>query len=249
MLQASGVGLTHGGRAFVSEVNFIVRAGETLGIIGVSGNGQSSLIELACGLQAPTAGSLKLFGKPVRTASPRSFVEAGVGRVPEDRHAQGAVAEMALWENAVLERLHESRFARCGFVRRAAARAFARDVIARFDVRGGTPASAARLLSGGNLQKMILGRNLLTNPRLLVAAQPTRGLDEGAVAAVHAQILTARDAGCGILLVSEDLDEMLGLADQVQAMVKGRLSAPVPAQGLDARRLGRMMAGVWDEAA
>lgn len=249
LLQASGVGLAQGGRAVVSEMDFVVRAGETLGVIGVSGNGQSGLIELACGLQVPTAGSLKLFGEPVRTASPRAFVEAGVGRVPEDRHAQGAVAEMAVWENAVLERLHECRFARRGFVRRAAARAFARDVIARFDVRGGTPASVTRLLSGGNMQRMILGRNLLANPRLLVAAQPTRGLDEGAVAAVHAQILAARDAGCGILLVSEDLDEVLGLADRVQAMVKGRLSAPVPVQELDARRLGRMMAGAWDKAA
>ena len=107
----------------------------------------------------------------------------------------------------------------------------------------------ARSLSGGNMQKMILGRNLLAHPRLLIAAQPTRGLDEGAVAAVHAQILAARDAGTGILLVSEDLDEILGLADRVQAMVKGRLSAPVPVEDLDARRLGRMMAGVWSEAA
>ena len=249
LLQASAVGLTRGGRALVSGADFTVRAGETLGIIGVSGNGQSSLVDLACGTQAPTAGDLSLFGQPVRGAAPRAFVRAGVGRVPEDRHAQGAVAEMAVWENAVLERLHEGRFARNGFVRRASARAFARDVIVRFDVRGAVPNTPTRLLSGGNMQKMILGRNLLTSPQLLIAAQPTRGLDEGAIAAVHAQILAARAAGMGILLVSEDLDEVLGLSDRVQAMVKGRLSAPVPVEDLDARRLGRMMAGVWDEAA
>ena len=150
LLQASGVGLARGSRRLVSDADFTVRAGETLGIIGVSGNGQSSLVDLACGLQAPSTGTLALFGEPVRTASARAFVKAGVGRVPEDRHAEGAVGEMALWENAVLERLHEDRFARGGFVRRRAARAFAGDVIARFDVRGGAPDTPTRLLSGGN---------------------------------------------------------------------------------------------------
>jgi simple sugar transport system ATP-binding protein len=249
LLEASKVGLGRGGRNLVIGADFQVRAGETLGIIGVSGNGQSGLVDLACGLQSPTAGELRLFGQPVRMAEPRAFVRAGVGRVPEDRHAQGAVAEMLVWENAVLDRLYEPRFARAGFVRRAAARAFAGEVIAGFDVRGAAPETPTRLLSGGNLQKLILGRNLLNAPKLLIAAQPTRGLDEGAVAAVHAQILAARNAGMGVLLVSEDLDEILRLADRVQAMVKGRLSAPVPVEALDARRLGRMMAGAWDEAA
>jgi ABC-type uncharacterized transport system ATPase subunit len=249
LLQASQVSLTRGGRTLVAGAEMEVRAGETLGVIGVSGNGQSSLVDLACGMQSATAGELRLFGEPIPAATPRAFVRAGVGRVPEDRHTQGAVAEMMVWENAVLDRLYERRFTRRGFVRRAAARGFASAVIARFDVRGAAPETPTRLLSGGNLQKLILGRNLLTAPKLLIAAQPTRGLDEGAVAAVHAQILAARDAGMGILLVSEDLDEVLRLADRVQAMFKGRLSPPVPVEALDARRLGRMMAGAWDEAA
>ena len=247
LLQAVGVGLKRNGRSLITEADFVVRAGETLGIIGVSGNGQSGLVDLACGVATATTGTFLLFGSEVRAASPRAFVAAGVGRIPEDRHAEGVVGEMALWENAVLERLHEERFARGPFVRRSAARAFARDVVARFDVRGGTLNSATRLLSGGNMQKMILGRNLLDHPQLLVAAKPTRGLDEGAVAAVHAQILAARAAGAGVLLVSEDLDEVLALADRVQAMVKGRMSPPVPVEELDASRLGRMMAGVWEE--
>ncbi len=249
VLQARGVGLIRGGRALVADADFEIRAGETLGIIGVAGNGQSSLVDLACGMQATTTGQLALFGARVETVSPRAFVRAGIGRVPEDRHAQGMVGEMALWENAVLERLHEPRFSRAGFVRRKAAKAFTEDVIARFDVRGGNPTTRTRLLSGGNMQKMILGRNLLTSPKILIAAQPTRGLDEGAVAAVHEQILRARANGMAILLVSEDLDEVLGLADRVQAMVKGRLSPSVATEHLDARRLGRMMAGVWDDAA
>ena len=249
LLAAHDLCFVRGGRTLVDGASFEVRAGETLGVIGVSGNGQSSLVELVCGCAAPGSGEISWFGEAVRTASPRALVSGGVGRVPEDRHAQGAVGELSLWENAVLERLGDPRFRRAGFVRRVAARSFAAAVIERFDVRGGGPDTATRLLSGGNMQKMILGRNLATNPKILIAAQPTRGLDEGAVAAVHAEILAARAEGMGVLLVSEDLDEVLGLADRVQAMAKGRLSPPVPVERLDARRLGRMMAGVWDEAA
>ncbi len=190
-----------------------------------------------------------LYGKPVADPNPRGFVAAGVGRVPEDRNGDGVVGEMALWENAVLERLREPRFSRAGFVDRAAGRQFARSVIERFDVRGGGPDSPIRLLSGGNVQKLILGRNLAEAPKLLVAAQPTRGLDEGAVASVHGEILAARAAGTAVLLISEDLDEVLALADRVQAIVKGRLSPPIPVAAADPRRLGLMMAGIWEEAA
>ncbi|MFC3690705.1 ABC transporter ATP-binding protein [Chenggangzhangella methanolivorans] len=249
MLAGRDLGFAKGGRTLVEAASFELRAGEVLGIIGVSGNGQSSLVEMVCGCEAPASGEIAYFGETQATASPRGLVASGVGRVPEDRHAQGAVGELTLWENAVLERLKEPRFRRLGFVRRAEARGFATDVITRFDVRGGGPETPTRLLSGGNMQKMILGRNLASDPRILIAAQPTRGLDEGAVAGVHAEILKARASGMGVLLVSEDLDEVLGLADRVQAMVKGRLSPPVPVEQLDARRLGRMMAGVWDEAA
>ena len=245
VLEASG--LDAGGR--LKGLDFAVRAGETLGIIGVSGNGQATLVRLACGLETPSAGQLMLYGKPVSDPSPRGFVAAGVGRVPEDRNGDGVVGEMALWENAVLERLREPRFSRAGFVDRAAGRQFARSVIERFDVRGGGPDSPIRLLSGGNVQKLILGRNLAEAPKLLVAAQPTRGLDEGAVASVHGEILAARAAGTAVLLISEDLDEVLALADRVQAIVKGRLSPPIPVAAADPRRLGLMMAGIWEEAA
>ncbi len=233
----------------LKRIDFEVRTGETLGIIGVSGNGQHSLVRLVCGLERPTAGRLELYGAPVARPSPRGFVADGVGRIPEDRHADGVVGEMAVWENAILERVREPRFSAAGFVRRAAGRSFARAVIERFDVRGATPDSPIRLLSGGNMQKLILGRNLAETPRILIAAQPTRGLDEGAVAAVHGEILAARRAGAAVLLVSEDLDEVLALADRVQAIVKGRLSPPIPIAAADPRRLGLMMAGIWEDAA
>ena len=249
VVEARGLALDVGGVRRLSDVGFSVRAGETLGIIGVSGNGQAALAHLLSGLARPAAGSLRILGQECAGLSARRLVAMGLARIPEDRVAEGAVGDLSLWENAVLERLREPRFSAFGFVRRGAARAFARALIARFDVRGGGPDSRTRLLSGGNMQKLIFGRNLADRPRVLIAAQPTRGLDEGAVAAVHGEILAARRAGAGVILISEDLDEVLALADRVQALHKGRLSPPVPAAGLDARRLGLLMAGTWEAAA
>jgi len=146
----------------------------------------------------------------------------------------------------VLERLGTPAFSTRGFVRRAAARAHAADLIARFDVRGAGPDTRIRLLSGGNMQKLILGRCLAARPKFILANQPTRGLDEGAIAAVHEELLAARAEGAAILLISEELEEAVALSDRIQAIVKGRLSAPVAAEEADARRLGLMMAGVWE---
>jgi simple sugar transport system ATP-binding protein len=233
----------------LTALNFELRAGETLGIIGVAGNGQASLGELVGGLLPPTSGLFDVFGVPAAAMNPREFVSRGVGRIPEDRQVNGAVGEMSVWENAVLERVRLPRFSAAAFVKRAAGRAFAQNIIARFDIRGGVPDTPIRLLSGGNMQKLILGRNLEIAPRILIAAQPTRGLDEGAVAAIHNEILAARRAGTAVMLISEDLDEIIALADRVQAIVKGRLSLPVAAEQVDARRLGLMMAGVWTDAA
>lgn len=229
----------------LSGISFAVRAGETLGIIGVSGNGQTALGHLVSGLVQHSSGQLRLFDQEVRQASVRAMIEAGIGRVPEDRNAEGAIGDMTIWENAILERIWQ--FSRQGLVDRRAARQFATQIIEGFDVRGGAPDIRTRLLSGGNMQKLILGRNLQQRPHILIAAQPTRGLDEGAIAAVHTRILDARKAGTGVLLISEDLDEVISLADRIQAIVKGRLSPPVPAESADARMLGLMMAGDWPQ--
>jgi simple sugar transport system ATP-binding protein len=226
-------------------VDFRLCAGEVLGIIGVSGNGQGVLAQLLSGTVSRTYGDLRLFGEPVDRLSVADVVAAGIGRIPEDRNKEGAIGEMAIWENAILERL--SGFSRRGLVDRKAGMAFARQIIDQFDVRGGTAASRIRLLSGGNMQKLILGRNLINRPRILLAAQPARGLDEGAVAAVHERILDARRAGTAVLLISEDLDEVIALADRIQAIVGGRLSPPVRAEEAAARKLGLMMAGEWSQ--
>jgi simple sugar transport system ATP-binding protein len=246
VLKAANVRVAEGGETRLDNVSFQVRAGEILGIIGVSGNGQSTLGALLSGRAAPTRGTLTLEGADIGAMTPRDLVRARVGRIPEDRHAEGVIGEMPVWENAVLERIREPEFSARGFVRRGAARAFAASLIERFDVRGATPETRTRLLSGGNMQKLILGRSLAITPRLILANQPTRGLDEGAIAAVHRELLAAREAGAAIVLISEDLDEVLGLADRIRAIVKGRLSDPVPAEEADARKIGLMMAGAWE---
>ncbi len=243
VLEAAAVTVRQHGVDTLKAVDFRLRAGEVLGIVGVSGNGQGVLARLLSGTVSRTAGDLLLFGKPVDRLTVADVVAAGIGRIPEDRNAEGAIGEMAIWENAILERLGD--YARYGLVDRAGGMRFAGNIIAQFDVRGGAPGTRTRLLSGGNMQKLILGRNLINRPRILLAAQPARGLDEGAVAAVHERILQARKAGTAVLLISEDLDEVMALADRIQAIVGGRLSPPIRNEDADRQRLGLMMAGEW----
>jgi simple sugar transport system ATP-binding protein len=245
VLEAAALTVRDKGVDTLKAVDFRLHAGEVLGIIGVSGNGQGVLAQLLSGTKQRTSGDLLLFGQPIDRLDVADAVFAGIGRIPEDRNKEGAIGEMAVWENAVLERL--PAFSRHGLVDRKAGMAYAQQIIDQFDVRGGTPTSRIRLLSGGNMQKLILGRNLINRPRILIAAQPARGLDEGAVAAVHERILEARRAGTAVLLISEDLDEVMALADRIQAIVGGRLSPAIAAEEASARRLGLMMAGEWSQ--
>ncbi|MCV3270695.1 ABC transporter ATP-binding protein [Roseobacter sinensis] len=249
VLVAERVSVGPQGARALDELSFTVQAGEILGIVGVSGNGQAALGALLSGLMQPSAGRLTLAGENVAALGPRGMIRAGAARIPEDRHVEGVVGELGLWENAVLERLRTPTFSRMGFVRRAACKAHAAEIVARFDIRGATPETRTRLLSGGNMQKLILGRVLSSNPRFVLANQPTRGLDEGAIAAVHAELLAARTAGAAILLISEELEEAVALSDRIQAIVKGRLSEPIGADEADPQRLGLMMAGVWEAQA
>ncbi|MBO6675327.1 MAG: ABC transporter ATP-binding protein [Rhizobiales bacterium] len=253
VISARNVSFGPPGERTLDAINFEVRAGEILGIVGVSGNGQSALGALLSGLTAPSDGEVLYAGdsdapRNMATLTPRQLVEAGIGRIPEDRHAEGMVGEFAVWENMVLEQIKTDRFARRGFVRRGAGQAHATDLIERFDVRGAGPQTRTRLLSGGNMQKLILARVLAAGPRFIIANQPTRGLDEGAIAAVHEHLLNARKEGAAILLISEELEEATALSDRIQAILKGRLSAPITAEEASAERLGLMMAGMWGEA-
>jgi simple sugar transport system ATP-binding protein len=230
----------------LDRVNLDLRPGEVLAIAGVAGNGQAALAEVLCGQRPLDAGQVRLQGAPL-PRGPRAVVRAGVARIPEDRHAVGVVGDLALWENAVLEQYAEPAFARAGFVRRAAARARAQDLVTRFDVRGTESAgldTVTRQLSGGNMQKLILGRALGgRTPPLVVANQPTWGLDVRAVAYVHQQLLDACAAGAAVLLISEDLDEILALADRIAVMHHGRLTEAEPTERWTLARIGLAMAG------
>ena len=229
-------------------VDLTVRGGEVLAVAGVSGNGQATLAEVLCGERALDGGSLHIAGRvlPART---RAFVNAGVARVPEDRHAVGVVGDLTLWENAMLERYHLPAFSRRGLARRRAAVAHADGLISRFDVRGTEDSgvhTTTRRLSGGNMQKLILGRVLghgAGAPPLIVANQPTWGLDIGAVAYVHQQLLDAAAAGSAVLLISEDLDEVFALADRIAVMHHGRLSEARATPDWTLADIGLAMAG------
>ncbi len=241
----------------LDAVHLALYPGEVVAIAGVAGNGQHALADLLHGLVGADAGTVTVAGQAL-PATPRAWVDAGVARIPEDRHAVGVVGDLPLWENAVLERSSSPAFARWGLVKRAAALAHAQGLVSRFDVRGTEAAGLAtttRSLSGGNMQKLILGRALAGDPDhaaapvLIVANQPTWGLDIGAVAYVHRQLLDACAAGAALLLISEDLDEIFALADRIAVLHHGRLTAARPAADWTLPAIGLAMAGSADAAA
>jgi len=237
-----------GGRTPLTDASLALRGGEILGLAGVSGNGQAALAGLLAGTEKPMAGALSVDGRLVEEWSPAQALAAGVARIPEDRHAVGTVGDMSVTENVILERFR-SRFSRRGFLDWAAARRFAEKVIRDYDVRCPGPEAPVRLLSGGNMQKLILGRALDGAPKVILAHQPTRGLDVGAIAYVQGRLLEARARGAAILLISEDLDEILQLSDRIVVISRGRLSAPSARGERSVRELGELMAGHGLEAA
>ncbi len=231
------------GRRALSGVSFELRAGEILAVAGVDGNGQAELAEVLTGLRPVDGGSLEISGRPLAGASPSAFRAAGVAHVPADRQRRGLCLSMSVEENLALG-LHASPpFARRGLIDRAGRRSVAERLCAEYDVRPADPSLAARSLSGGNQQKVILARELASGAKMLVAVQPTRGLDVGAIAAVHERLRRARDEGCAVLLVSLDLDEVLALADRILVLFGGRVMGVLPGEGADERLLGRMMLG------
>jgi len=227
----------------LEAIGLTVREHEIVGIAGVSGNGQGDLFDLISGLATPSQGTLRLYGQNVRQPSPAAMIEAKVARIPEDRHTTGLITDMAIWENLILENHGRKPFSQAGFLSRKTATQYATDIITTYDVRCPSPQATVRLLSGGNMQKLILGRVLSDNPRFIIANQPTRGLDLGAVTYVHQQLLNARGNGAGILLISEDLEELLTLSDRVHVLYKGHLSEAIATEHASIREIGLMMAG------
>ncbi len=231
------------GRPALDRCSLTVRQHEIVGIAGVSGNGQVTLADLVSGLIPPQTGTVTRFGVPITRFEPAEMVRTGVGRIPEDRHATGLVGDMTVRDNLVLETYREPAYSRFGWLRGNTLTAHARRLIRAFDVRGATPHTVVRRLSGGNMQKLILARALESQPNLILANQPTRGLDIGATAYVHEQLLTARTRGAGIILISEDLEELLALSDLVHVMFRGHLSTAMPVERVTPHQLGAMMSG------
>lgn len=227
----------------LKAVSLDLAAGQITGLAGVSGNGQAALAGLIAGLGLPASGQIHLRDALVTDWSPRIALAKGVARIPEDRHHQGSIADFDLTENAVLEAYATPRFSRRGWMNWTAARDFAQEIIAAYDVRCPGPGLPIRLLSGGNMQKLILGRAMAAGPEIILANQPVRGLDVGAIAYVQSQLIAARDRGAAVLLISEDLDEIMGLSDVIHVMSEGRLSPGFARGSMTAPDLGLWMAG------
>ena len=227
----------------VRDVSFSVRAGEILGVAGVEGNGQRELVQALTGLRPSTASSLMVNGENAKGASPHAIHALGVGHVPEDREKDGLVGPYSIADNLVLDRFAEPEFARGGIRRMDAVDALANTLVRDFDIRTPSIATSAEALSGGNKQKIVIARELAAQPKLLIASQPTRGVDVGSIEFIHGQIIAARDSGTAVLLVSAELDEILGLSDRIAVMYDGRIVAIVDAANVDRNEIGRLMAG------
>jgi ABC-type uncharacterized transport system ATPase subunit len=231
------------GMQALSNVSLVVNEGEILGIAGVGGNGQKELAEALCGIRLPTRGSILVRGQEMSGASPSEITDAGVGRIPEDRHA-GVIGELTVAENMVME--HLGRFTSHSILSKKLIRNYAEDLINKFQIKA-RPADKTRTLSGGNLQKLLLARVLANQPDLIIAPQPTRGLDVGATEYVHNQLLNQRSRGAAVLLISEDLDEIMALSDRIAVIYEGEIAGVLSAQDADIERLGLMMSGVLKE--
>ena len=240
------VGLTASndiGLPAVRGVNLQVRAGEIVGIAGVEGNGQRELVEALTGLRPSQAERFTISGEDARGQTPHEIHAMGVGHVPEDREKDGLVGPYSVADNLVLNRFDEPEFASRGVRNRGAVSTLARDLVEQFDVRTPSIDTTVESLSGGNKQKVVIARELAAEPQLLIASQPTRGVDVGSIEFIHSQIVAARDRGAAVLLVSAELDEVIGLADRIQVMYGGHLVAELPGGDVDRDRIGRLMAG------
>ncbi len=232
----------------LSDINFEVRAGEIVGVAGVSGNGQQELLRALSGedTRAPAA-SILLFGRDIAAHPPRKRRDEGLHFVPEERLGRGAVPTLSLAQNTLLTRTET--VSRSGWVSHNEVRRLAEHIINRFNVKAGGSAAAAKSLSGGNLQKFIVGREIDADPKLLIVSQPTWGVDVGAAALIRGELLKLRDAGCALLIVSEELDELFEISDRLIVIAQGRLSPSIATANATVERIGEWMSGLFMKGA
>lgn len=227
----------------VNGLDLQVRAGEIVGIAGIDGNGQSELIEAITGLRKSESGSVKVNGKELLNLAPRKISESGVGHIPQDRHKHGLVLNYPIGENMVLQTYYKRPFSKRGILNFTEIYNKARKLITEFDVRTPSEYTLARALSGGNQQKAIIGREVDRDPDLLIAAQPTRGLDVGAIEFIHKRLIEQRDHGKAVLLVSFELDEIMNVSDRIAVIYEGKIVAVVEPKETTEQELGLLMAG------
>ncbi|WP_417204355.1 ABC transporter ATP-binding protein [Acetoanaerobium sticklandii] len=220
-----------------------VRRGEILGIAGVDGNGQSELVEVITGLKKAESGSVMINGKEIVNTNPRNIMDSGISNIPEDRQKHGLVLDFTVSENMILQNYKKERFSKNGKLLDSNIKQFADELINKFDVRPQNNALKARALSGGNQQKVIIAREVTNDPDLLIATQPTRGLDVGAIEFVHKSLIEQRDKGKGVLLVSFELDEIMSVSDRIAVIYEGKIVGIVDAKDANENQLGLMMAG------
>lgn len=232
----------------VRGVHLEVRSGEIVGIAGVSGNGQRELAEAIAGLRPPRAGSIRLDGVPLGGRGPAQVREAGLGHVPEERMRDGVISDFAVFENLMLVDSRSAPYTRWGFLRNRLIRRHCAELVAAFNIKTPGLETPARNLSGGNIQKLILARELSGRPKALLVAQPTRGVDVGAAEYIHRRLIEQREAGTAILIISEDLDEVLSLSDRILVMYEGTIIGEVDPRTATRETMGLMMAGVRADA-
>jgi ABC-type uncharacterized transport system ATPase subunit len=248
-LVAEGISLRDArGVLVLDRIDITLHTGEIVGIAGVSGNGQSELLDVLAGIRAPTAGRLTIGGREItaaKPADPAEMRELGLAHVPEDRLRYALVGAFEANESAVLGYHKDAPFSGPVLLDHGAISSHCADLMERFDVRPRRPALPSASFSGGNQQKLVLAREIAPAPRILLVGQPTRGVDIGAIAFIHRQLVAARDAGCAVLVVSVELDEVMSLADRILVMCGGRIVGEVPGPAADERTLGLMMANAW----
>ena len=250
-LVAEGISLRDAREVLVlDQINITLHAGEIVGIAGVSGNGQSELLDVLAGIRAPTTGRLAIGGREITAANPADpaeMRELGLAHVPEDRLRYALVGAFAANETSVLGYHRDAPFSGAILLDHGAISRHCSDLMERFDVRPRRPALRSANFSGGNQQKLVLAREISPAPRILLVGQPTRGVDIGAIGFIHRQLVAVRDSGCAVLVVSVELDEVMSLADRILVMCGGRIVGEVPGREADERTLGRMMANVWTD--
>jgi len=233
----------------VNGVSFEVRAGEVLGIAGVQGNGQTELVRALTGMQHPIEGEIRILGKEMTHASPKEFFETGAAHIPEDRQKDGLVLTYPVKDNFILNTFYKPPFAQGILLQQPQIIANAEELVEKFDIRTPSIFTTLSSLSGGNQQKVIVAREFSRPIKLLIAAQPTRGLDVGSIEYIHNRLIEKRDEGCAVLLVSTELDEILQLSDRIAVMYRGRIVATVNAAEVTKEQIGLYMAGLQPEMA